>query len=103
MPRNHYPRRFRRELWDPPAWVFAPGVTLSSGRAAKFLGIGKTGNRHILIKRADDYGLTVIRRGSDKRIYFLMSELIRLKDERGKVTAGDVMSAMKGDQHAVLG
>lgn len=103
MPRNHYPRRFRREVWDPPAWVFAPGVTLSSGRAAKFLGIGKNGNRHILIKHADNYGLTVIRRGRDKRTYFLMSELKALKREMGEVTLRDVMRARKGDRHAVLG
>jgi len=95
-----YPREFRKEIWDPPEWVLSPGVTLTSGRAAAFLGIA---NRHILVSRADDYGLTVIRRGRNKRIYFLRSELIALRDAMGKVTAQDVIRVKeKGGQYAVL-
>jgi len=99
MPR--YPREFRKEIWDPPDWVLSDGVTMTTGRAAVFLGIA---NRGILVNNADHYGLTVIRRGINKHIYFLKSELVTLKEAMAKITAEDVIRAKeKGDQYAILG
>jgi len=93
-----YPRHFRKEIWDPPEWVFTHGATLSSGKAAEFLET----YRRKLVAKADLLGLTVIRRGRSKRIYFLVSELTELKQKMGKVTAQDVMKALKGKRNSVL-
>jgi len=90
-----YPREFNREIWDPPEWVLAPGVTLSPAKAAAFLGIP---NRYVLLNWADNYGLTVIRRGRDKRIFFLKSELIDLKAAMENVNAKDVIKLTRASR-----
>ena len=93
-----YPKQFANEIWDPPKWVYAKGVSLSSGKAAKFLGL----HRYTLVQNADSYGLTVIRRGTDKRIFFLVTELNQLKEALQNVTRRDVIRAAKGKGNAVL-
>jgi hypothetical protein len=42
-----YPMRFENEIWAPPKWVYAKGVSLSSGKAAKFLGL----HRYTLVQK----------------------------------------------------
>lgn len=94
-----YPTEFRKEVWNAPDWVMKKGVSMSSGKAAKFLGM----TRSTLIKHADDYGLTVIRRQSDRSIFFLVSELERLEKEIHHLSYKDIIKATKDKDYAILG
>lgn len=93
-----YPREFRKEIWNAPRWMMKRGVSLSSGKAAEFLGM----DRSTLVIHADALGLTVIRRPADRHIFFLISELEELRERLHRLTYGDVIESINDDDFAVL-
>lgn len=88
---NNYVSRHRNDVWNPPAWVYAPTVTMTVGKAAKFLGI----TRLNLIQHTDLWGFTVYRSGAYYR-YYLISELEAFKTKAPQLTASDIKRATKG-------
>ena len=88
---NGYVQRHENDVWNPPAWVYSPTVTMTAAKAARFLGI----SRPSLVKNTDLWGLTVYRSGSYYR-YYLISELEAFKNDCPKLTASDIKRATKG-------
>lgn len=88
---NGYVSRHANDVWNPPAWVYAPTVTMKVSQAAKFLGV----TRVKLIKNTDLWGLTVYRSGAYHR-YYLISELEAFKTKAPQLTALDIKRATKG-------
>lgn len=92
-----YPERHAREVCNAGRWVYVPGVTLGSVKAARMLNM----SRVTLLKYADAMGLTVIRDASMRR-YFLVSELLRVRQEMESVGRRDVEKSVRGKRHELL-
>lgn len=88
--------RHERDIWNPPAWVYAPTVTMTTGKAAAFLGIAPT----TLVKYTDLWGFTTYRNSAFYR-YYLISELEAFRRESGELTATDISRAIKGGQNGL--
>ena len=93
-----YPREFRKEIWNAPRWIMKQDVSLSSGKAAEFLGMDRTS----LVIHADALGLTVIRRPADRRIFFLKSEISDLKERIESLTYDDILKSIDEEGFALL-
>lgn len=91
-----YVSRHKGDVWNPPAWVFAPGVTMAIGKAAAFLGISAI----TLIRNTDNWGFTVYRTTGYRR-YYLISELQAFKTDAPKLTASDIQRATKGGKNGL--
>jgi len=94
--RNGYVSRHEKDVWNPPEWVYAPTVTMTVSKAAKFLGV----SRIILIKNTDLWGFTVYRSGAYYR-YYLISELEAFKMNAPELTASDIKRATKGGRNGL--
>ena len=82
-----YPIHHENDEWHAPDVFFVPGVSLSSGKAAAFLGV----SRHTLIRYADELELTVLRRSYTAYRYFLVSELKQLREEINTLSKDDAL------------
>ena len=58
-------------------------------------------SRVTLLKYADDMGLTVIRDAAMRR-HFLVSELLKVKQEMESVSRRDVERSVRGKRHELL-
>lgn len=96
MPKR-YPDRHANDVFNAPLWVFVPGVSLGSVKAARMLGM----SRVRLLNCSDSLGLTVFRDVSERR-HYLITQLKKVKDQLGNVTVEDVRSKMKGKSDALL-
>ena len=90
-----YISRHEGEINDPPLWVLAPHVTLTTPKAAAFLDIAPI----TLIRYTDRWGLTVYRT-SGRRRHYLISELTALRNA-SSLTADDIKRATKGGKNAI--
>ena len=88
--------RHERDIWNPPKWVYAPTVTMTTGKAAAFLGIGHS----TLIMHTDKWGFTTYRNSAFYR-YYLISELEAFKRQSGELTATDISRATKGGKNGL--
>lgn len=86
-PTKPYPIHHENDKWGAPDVFFVPGVSLSSGRAAAFLGV----SRHTLIRYADELGLTVLRKPYTFHRYFLVSELKHLREVIDTLSTDDAL------------
>ena len=93
---HRYVARHVKDVWNPPAWVYAPAVTMTVGKAAAFLGV----TRGILIKNTDLWGFTVYRSGAYYR-HYLISELEAFKNNAPELTASDIKRATKGGKNGL--
>lgn len=84
---SDWPLVHENDVLNPPGWCLAPGVSMLSTPAAKFLGT----SRKSLVRYADIYGLSVIREPITARRYFLVSELRELKHQMENAKIGDLM------------
>jgi len=91
-----YIARHEGDVWNPPAWVFAPTVTMPIGKAAAFLGIAKI----TLIRNSDLWGFTVYRTSGHRR-YYLISELEAFKSTAPLLTASDIKRANRGGKNGL--
>lgn len=92
-----YASRHKGDVFNPPPWVFAPGVTMPVSKAAAFLGVA----RITLIRNTDRWGFTVYRTSFASR-YYLISELKAFKSDAGDLTASDIKRASKEAKSNVI-
>ena len=88
-----YTSSHQHEVYNPPAWVFTPDVSMSCAEAARALGMSKS----TFMRYIDAYGLTVYRHPRTDNRYFLISEIETLKELRPTITPDDIAKAMKGN------
>ncbi len=92
-----YPRWHKKDVYNPPRWVFMPGVSVGSIRAAKMLRM----DRVTFLRYVDHLGLTVYRDSSYKR-YFLLTELVKIKERIASLDAEDVRRSRRGGNHELI-
>lgn len=93
---NSWVSRHERDIWNPPGWVYAPTVTMSTGKAAAFLGVAHC----TLVRHTDEWGFTTYRNSAFYR-YYLISELKAFKRELGELTVADIRRAIKGGKNGL--
>lgn len=73
-----YPITHKKDVWNPPPWVFFPrlNLTLSPHRAAKQLGM----SANTLKKHTDAFGLTVYRNPRTKARLYDRAEIEAIKE-----------------------
>lgn len=91
-----YLSRHKKDVWNPPRWVFAPNVSMTIGKAAEFLGMSAL----TLNRNTDLWGFTVYRTSAYYR-YYLISELEAFKRGAPQITASDIKRANKGGKNGL--
>ena len=98
MGTKYWPVEHRRDVWDAPAAALNPLTTMSSGEAARELGL----TRYSLLRYVDALGLTIYRMPT-KRRRFSRKEIIDLKDRVGGISVDDIIRAQrKGKSYAKI-